>query len=503
MTGSLNKSTTRGVFQSAGSNILLKLLGLVVQVILAWLLGPDAFGAWALTIPVMALSDLIRTSGAREILVSRQKAFKIWAGPAFWISGLMGLLASVVTASLAYPMARIYDRPELIVLVLLCVPAPFLGSLQSVPEAKLLSENRFGGYVTGLFSGGILLLVCQIIFALLDFGAKTFPLALVASTAARVVIFWVLGHPRCSLKPRVRRWKYLLGDASRLVGTRLADWFSVNAPPLVLGLYFSDAVVGIFAYATNMSAQAIRLMAINLSTILFAALAGTAREPERQRNGFLKSVGVLATIGMPVCFLQAALAEPVLSNALPIEKWPGLIITFQLLSVAMGIRLLAHPSRSYLLAQGRFSAALWLSMGSALLYLVGAIVSAPFGMVALATTQSVIHLITAIAWFAGSLRPSSVGLRRGTKQLSPIILACALGFGIPAVAATPFYGRSMVLDGALASGVVIVGSGLYLLLCMLMRSEALTITTTWMLQNAPGRVARPLERVLRVLRLTR
>ncbi|MBO6514798.1 MAG: oligosaccharide flippase family protein, partial [Phycisphaerales bacterium] len=428
MTGSLNKSTTRGVFQSAGANLSLKLLGLVVQVVLAWLLGPDAFGAWALTIPVMTLSDLIRTSGAREILVSRQRAFRVWAGPALWISGLMGLVASLFTASLAYPMAWIYDRPELVVLVLLCVPAPFIGSLQSVPEAKLLSQNRFGGYVTGLFVGGVLLLVCQILFALLGFGAKTFPLALVVSTTARVVLFWVLGNPGCSLRPRVERWKYLVGDASRLVGTRLADWFSVNAPPLVLGLYFSDAVVGIFAYATNMSAQAIRLMAINLSTILFAALAGTAREPERQRNGFLKSSGVLAAIGMPICFLQAALAEPVLSNVLPIESWPGLILTFQMLSVAMGIRLLAHPSRSYLLAQGRFSVALWLSAGSALLYMVGAIVAAPFGVVALAATQSVLHLITAVAWFVGSLLPSRPGFRRGVKLLTPITLAGLVKF---------------------------------------------------------------------------
>lgn len=489
------------MFQSAGANLTLKLLGLVVQVVLAWILGPDAFGAWALTIPVMTLSDLIRTSGAREILVSRQKAFKIWAGPAFWISGLMGLIASVFTASLAYPMSRIYDRPELIVLVLLCVPAPFIGSLQSVPEAKLLSENRFGAYVTGLFTGGFLLLFCQIMFAVLGFGAKTFPLALVASSTARVVVFWVLGHPRCTLRPRVRRWKYLLGDASRLVGTRLADWFSVNAPPLVLGLYFSDAIVGIFAYATNMSAQALRLMAVNMSTILFAALAKTVREPERQRNSFLKSVGVLATIGMPVCFLQAAVAEPVLSSILPIEQWPGLILAFQLLSVAMGIRLMAHPSRSYLLAQGRFAAALWLSVGSALLYLVGAIVSAPFGVVAVAATQSVIHLISAIAWFAGSLRPSSDGVSRGFKQLTPIVLACALGFGVPAAVATKYYGQSMVLDGVLAGVVVISGGCLYLFLCKLMRSEALSVTIAWGLDNAPGRIARPLERVLRIVRL--
>ncbi len=491
------------MFQSAGANLSLKLLGLVVQFILAWLLGPDAFGAWALTIPVMTLSDLIRTSGAREILVSRQKAFKIWAGPAFWISAVMGLVASIFTASLAYPMSRIYDRPELVVLVLLCVPAPFIGSLQSVPEAKLLSENRFGGYVTGLFAGGLLLLVCQVFFAFLGYGAKTFPLALVASSAVRVAIFWALGNPRCTLRPRVSRWKYVLGDASRLVGTRLADWFSVNAPPLVLGLYFSDAVVGIFAYATNMSAQAIRLMAINLSTILFAALAGTAREPERQRNGFLKSVGVLSTIGIPVCFLQAALAEPVLSNAMPIDSWPGLIIAFQVLSVAMGIRLLAHPSRSYLLAQGRFSAALWLSAGSALLYLIGAVVSAPFGVVAVAATQSVIHLITAIAWLAGSLLPSRDGLSRGMKQLAPIVIASSLGFGIPAVIAAPFYGQSIVLDGVIATGVVLVGGGSYVLLCTLMQSEALGITIDWVLENAPGRMARPLGRVLRGLRVIR
>ncbi len=449
----------------------------------------------------MSLSDLIRTSGAREILVSRQKAFKVWAGPAFWLSGVMGLVASLFTAMLALPMSRIYERPELVVLVLLCVPAPFLGSLQSVPEARLLSSNRFGGYVIGLFSGGVLLLICQILFALLGFGAKTFPLALVMSTAVRTLIYWMIGHPRCSLRPRTERWKYLLGDASRLVGTRLADWFSVNVPPLVMGLYFSDAVVGIFAYATNMSAQAIRLLAINLSTILFAALAGTARDPDRQRNGFLKSIGVLATIGMPVCFLQAAVAVPVLSNILPIEDWPGLIQSFQLLSVAMGFRLLSHPARSYLLAQGRFSAALWLSVGSALLYLLSAILAAPFGVVALAAAQSVVHFITAVAWYTGSMLPSVSGLKRGSSQLLPIVFSNVIGFGIPAIVVAPFYGESVYIDGVLAGLVVVLGCVLFTVLCKVTGAELYGTTVSWVLQSLPNRFSERLSRVLCLFRL--
>ncbi len=486
---------------STGANLVLKALGLVVQVVLAWILGPEAFGAWALTIPVMSLSDLIRTSGAREILVSRQKAFNVWAGPAFWLSGVMGLVASLFTASLAVPMALIYDRPELTALVLLCVPAPFLGSLQSVPEARLLSSNRYGGYVIGLFTGGVLLLICQIGFALLGFGAQTFPLALVVSTGVRTLVYWMIGHPRCSLRPRVGRWKYMLGDAIRLVGTRFADWVSVNVPPLVLGLYFSDAVVGIFAYATNMSAQAIRLMAINLSTILFAALAGTVRDPDRQRNGFLKSVGVLATIGTPVCFLQAAVAVPVLSNILPIEDWPGLIVSFQLLSVAMGFRLLSHPARSYLLAQGRFSAALWLSVGSALLYLVSAVIAAPHGVVALAATQSVVHIITAVGWYVGSVLPSVPGLKRGSSQLFPIFFANLIGFGIPAAIATPFYMDSVYLDGVLAGLVVLTGCVLFAVCCKVTRAELYGTTVSWGLQSLPNRFGQPINRVLSLFRL--
>jgi PST family polysaccharide transporter len=502
MAQSLTRTTTHGALYSAGTNILIKVLSLVVQVVLAWMLGPEAFGAWALTMPVMTLSELIRTSGAREILVRRQRAFRVWAGPAFWLSALMGVAASLFTASLALPMALIYDRPELVILILLCVPAPLLGSLQSVPEAFLLAKNRFRAHAMGLFVPGVALLVFQLLFAAIGLGAKTFPLALVVSAAMRAVMFWFVGNPRCSLHPRTRRWKYIVADAGRLVGTRFADWFSVNAPPLVLGLYFNNALVGVFAYAVNTSSQAIRILAVNVSTILFAALAGNARDPARQESGFLKSIGVLSTIGIPLCFMQAALAEPLFNNVLKIEEWPGLIVSFQLLSIGMGFRLLSQPSRSFLLAQGRFSAALWLSILSALLYLIGAVAAGPFGVVVLAASHAVIHIITAFAWYIGSLNRSPQGTRRGITIVLPILIASTLGILLPGALAHRFYAINLWTDIAVGAAVAVLGSALFVVLCLVFRARALTSTANWAIEMAPPRVASPLSRLCRVLRIT-
>src|SRR5690606_33503374 len=154
---------------------------------------------------------------------------------------------------------------------------------------------------------------------------------------------------------------------------------------------------------------AIRILAVNVSTILFAALAGNARDPARQESGFLKSIGVLSTIGIPLCFMQAALAEPLFNNVLKIEDWPGLVVSFQILSIGMGIRLLSQPSRSFLLAQGRFSAALWLSVLSAILYLISAVAAAPFGIIALSASQAAVNIVTSVAWYLGSLNRSPQG----------------------------------------------------------------------------------------------
>ncbi|GEM_PF-6077146 len=502
MAPTLTKTTTHGAIYSAGSSIVIKGLTLVVQVILAWMLGPDAFGAWALTMPVMTLSELIRTSGAREILVRRQRAFRVWAGPAFWLSALMGLIAALFTASLSIPMALLYERPELTALILMCAPSPLLGSLQSVPEAYLLANKRFRAHVMGLFSAGIVLLAFQLLFAVLGFGAMTFPLALVVSAAMRAVMFWYLGNPGCSLKPNIRRWKYIVGDAGRLVGTRLADWFSINAPPLVLGLHFDNALVGVFAYAVSTSSQAIRILSINLSTILFAALAGNARDPARQESGFLKSIGVLSTVGIPLCFFQAVLAEPLFTNVLKIEEWPGLIESFQLLSIGMGIRLLNQPSRSYILAQGRFSAALWLSILAAVLYLIVAVVAGPFGVVVLAGSQALVHVITATTWFVVSLNRSGEGIRKGFGLVLPTIVASGIGILVPGALAHRFYEHGVWSDIAVGVIVSLLGSVLFLALSISMRSKALTATAKWAIDMAPSRMSKPMARVSRTLRIT-
>src|SRR4051794_18483310 len=62
-----------------------KLIGFASQIVLARLLIPEDFGAYAQAIIIIAVATLFRDIGLQQALVHRQKQLKEFASAAFWL----------------------------------------------------------------------------------------------------------------------------------------------------------------------------------------------------------------------------------------------------------------------------------------------------------------------------------------------------------------------------------------------------------------------------------
>src|SRR4051794_33982972 len=126
--------------QTVGS----KIVGMGGQVILAWLLTPDDFGLWGSVTIIIGFSGLIQQAGLRETLIHRQRTYHLWANSAFWMSAGLGLVGAALTAALAWPAAQFFHEPRLLGLLLVLAATAPLMSLDTVAEAKLQNQMRFG-----------------------------------------------------------------------------------------------------------------------------------------------------------------------------------------------------------------------------------------------------------------------------------------------------------------------------------------------------------------------
>ena len=381
---SLADKTTSGFVWLMAQTVGSKMVNMVGQVVLAWMLSPDHFGLIALVYTVTGFASLIQQAGLREILIHRHEHFDRWANPAFWMSLTLGCVGAAVMVALAPVAANVYGEPQIIPLILvLAATAPFTG-LDIVPDAKLTSELRFGFLATVKWLTAVGTMALSIIFAKLlpdSHKAFAFVLPVPIITAMRLVMLWSATRPGVKKRLDFRRWKYLISDSALLFMAAFFVMLTWQGDYMMLGVFHDAKTVGIYFFAFNLSIQTMQVFTQNLCGVLFPALSKLQDDPKHQTRAFHHAAELLAIIGVPLSLGQAALAGPAISLLFN-SWWEPMIRVLQFLSIGMAVRLVASPAGSLMQAQGRFKTYLLTNAVNAMVFLAlvagGAVLGAKY-----------------------------------------------------------------------------------------------------------------------------
>lgn len=198
---SLADRTSRGVAWMSIQTLLAKFLGLATQLVLAKFLLREDFGLYGLAMTVYAFAAVLHQAGIQEVLIQRQRSFRLWANAGFWISCLTGFLAffgTVAAAPLAAWFYQYEDSRELIRLIsVLAINFP-VAAAGAVCRARLQIEMRFR--TLAVIGGAQLLLdsILKIVLACCGLGAFSFAYATVGSGLALLVMCWVCTGSRAA-----------------------------------------------------------------------------------------------------------------------------------------------------------------------------------------------------------------------------------------------------------------------------------------------------------------
>lgn len=366
----LSHRAAHGAAWAAGTAAGASVLMLVVQIALTYLLTPGEFGLWALALPVLMLSSFLQNAGMREVLIHRRKRQHLWITPAFWLNTTLGAVASLGGIAVAFPLAMVYSRPEVGWLVVSIAGVPLLTSLGVVPDAVLSTQLRFKTVAIGNILMSALAGVLLVGGALVGAGAFTFAIANTVGAAARAAYLWSMARPRIRGRPRAGRWRYLLKDASRVLGVALVRWFINFGDYMILGLFAASASVGVYYLAYSIALMPFRMIALNLSSVLFPSLATLQDDPPRLRSAYFRAARAITFVGAPICLGLAATSDLFTRAFLDAEKWAALPPVLAVISVGIYFRILETPTDGMLYAQGRFRRSFGIALASALVFVV-------------------------------------------------------------------------------------------------------------------------------------
>jgi PST family polysaccharide transporter len=496
---SLTEQATSGFVWALTQGVGLKILGVAGQIVLARILVPEHFGVVAVAQGAAGIAQVLQWTGAQEVLIKRQKRFDLWATPAFWLTATMGLGAALALALSAPLVALGLKQPGVTGLIWVLCIANLFGTLGVVAQARLQAAMRFKAIAGPAVASQVGVLALAIAMAALGAG----PWALVVPQAVMAPLlclaYWRASGLRVSWQPRVQRWRFLLGDSLTLLGIALTGAIAGAAGSWALARLHDADEVGVYSVGFNLSMQTLMVVTGPLAAVLFPSLARLQDEPARMLGAFVRASRMLAMVGVPLCFLQAAAARPAMELLFG-HKWDRAIPVVQLLSVGLAFAVLSGVASSVFKAQGRFRALLWWTIGACSLQIALVVGGAWLGDATYVAAGGLIYyaLCGPGGAYAG-VRPLGGGLRHMWQIFGPPVLLAGA-----AAAAAWWVGEQMGGSGpgGLIARCAVIGATMlvvYVPLARVLQPGPYAELVDRVLQYVPER-RRPLVRALALLR---
>jgi PST family polysaccharide transporter len=349
----LTRAARAGSAWAVAQALFSKLASLVGQVVLAWLLTPAQMGIASKAISVHGLFLFYNPAIMSDVLIQRKASFERDARPGLWIAIVFGTLTGLVMLGSAPLFATWYADPVVIGLIAVLALRPLAMAFQVVSVARLRMGFRFAALSNWSIWIAVGTVGLSIALAALGSGAYALVVPMVASLIAGAIIFSRLARGASPWPPSFAEGLPLWKEWTTLSAGQYAHTLSLFADYLVLAFFVSDVELGLYFFAFNLSGQLNGLVIYNTSVVLQPIFSELRSEPARQTRAFLKVATAMSAVTVPLCILQALLAEPLLRLIFG-ERWLAAWPLLAILSIGQAMSFAVGPVTALLKSQSRF-----------------------------------------------------------------------------------------------------------------------------------------------------
>ena len=307
-------------------------LGLVISIILARLLGPNAFGQVALLTVFANLSLTFIESGLSTALVQSKETDDRDYSTVFYITLALSLVIIVIWQLFAPMMAGFYESPEMVAPLRFYAFSLILSAFNSIQTARMQREMRFKEMMYCNLSATVVSGLIGTALAFMGFGLWSlviyfFAQIAMSSIAMLFVLRW-LPHSPFSMDSAKR----LYGFGIKMLAAGIITTLYNDIRPLIIGKRFSTASLGYYERGQRFSSTISLNLDAAVQSVMFPVLSRSQEDKVQFSAMLSKTKNLGAFIIFPAMLGMAAVAGPMVHVLLG-EQWLPCIIFVQLLCI--------------------------------------------------------------------------------------------------------------------------------------------------------------------------
>lgn len=483
--GNLTGRTLHGFGWTYLSAAAVTAVAIASMAVLARILGPAAFGLFAMTTVVIRFGGYFAQLGVGAALVQARVVDDKVTGAAFLIALTCGLALSaiffvggpiVVMALFRNPEASMLVRWSSLTFVLDGPAAVGDALLRRRMEFKRLAIVDILSYALGYSAVGIGL-------ALAGVGA----LALVVASLGQSAVALALGYAMTRYRVRIPRdrqtYRGVLSYGGRYSLASFSDFAGYSIPPLVIGRYLGADAMGLFSNGQKIANSLTEKLVTSLTRVLFPAFSARQDAETRLRSAY---AAAYLAIGICACVLGGALAASARQVTLLVlgTKWVAAIPVLQLLAIAAPATYMVHASYIVMDSMGRLNTRIRLNAAYICVLSILTFIGLKFGLIGVVGAYCANEILF---WaIAGQLSARAVGLE---SLVFWNRVGVAVGVGVleaGGVALCGLVGSALGLGVGLTFALQVVGGALVLMAVLLWPSRLIREDVAFVLERAGG-----------------
>lgn len=426
--GENNKSTiVTGAFWKTLEQYGVIGIQLLLQIVLARILEPSAFGVIAIVGIFIGLSNVFVKNGLSIALVQQKTVSEEEKSSLFHFSLLMAFVLYALLFFASPYISVFFKMPQLTGLIRVMGLSLFFQSYSSIVLSLLQRDLRFkaifiSNIVPCVLSGTIAIVTSYL-------GLEVWALALhqILYSFFVFLCLFILTKWRPCVFLKFKQITRMLSFGWKVLLTNLIDELFAELRSLVIGRKYTSESLAFF----NRGKQFPNLMmsSVNgaLQAVLLPSMSKSQDNMESVRGILYKSVSISTYIMFPLLAILAFCAYDLIYVVLT-EKWLPCVIFLQIHCLFYATWPLTTINTQALLAIGKSGTVFWLEATRIIIDLVILFLSMPMGVVAIAWGQVIVSFIYLIIYLIVGSNVLSYSLWHFLKTVYPsAILSIIIG----------------------------------------------------------------------------
>jgi len=343
------REAIKGVSWVGAVRFVIRALAFIKTIIIARILTPSQYGLFGIAILILVLVEILTETGINVFLVQKKGDIDKYINTSWIVSITRGTLIAAVIVFSSPLISAFFKAPGSLNLLLLVAVVAFFRGFINPSIVKFQKELMFRKEFFYRGSAFFVETIFSVILVFITKAPEALIWGMIIGVLFEIVLSFMVVKPRPSFAFEFPIFKEVVGFGKWITGATIFNYFYQHGDDMAVGRMLGASSLGTYDMAYRISLLPISDVADVITKVTFPVYVKISNDYKRLRRAFLKTLGVVAILVLPVSFIFFFFPRELITLTLG-EKWIQAADVLKVLAIFAFIRAISVFSSSIFLS---------------------------------------------------------------------------------------------------------------------------------------------------------